>query len=77
MLGQVLGEVREKGLLVQNKEAGFHISPFQSGLLLTCDFRGNTSGPLLLFPRRHSRFLRTERALGDHPGPPWRTRKSD
>lgn len=45
MLGQVLGEVGEKGLLVQNKETGFHISPFQSGRLLTGVFRGNTSGP--------------------------------
>lgn len=62
-----LERYRRKGLLVQNKEAGFHISSFQSELLLTFVFGGNTYGPLL-FPRRHSRFLRTERAFGDHPG---------
>lgn len=61
---------------MQNKEAGFHIASFQSELLLTCVFRGNTSGPLL-FPRKHSRFLRIERAFGDHPGPPLRTGKND
>lgn len=60
---------RGRGLLMQNKEDGFNISSFQLELLLTCVFRGNISGPLL-FPRRHSRFLRTERAFGDHPGPP-------
>lgn len=54
---------------MQNKEDGFNISSFQLELLLTYVFRGNISGPLL-FPRRHSRFFRTERAFGDHPGPP-------
>lgn len=68
-----LRRCRGKGPLMQNKEAGFYILPFfQSKILLTYVFRGNTSGPFL-FPRRHFRFLRTEKAFGDHPGPPSRT----
>lgn len=65
MLGCVLGDVGENDWFCRIKRLNFtFLLPVRT--LLTYIFRGNTSGPLL-FPRRHSRFLGTEREFGGHP----------